>query len=33
MIATFLLLGLALTGLISSTRRGSILAGMVVLYA
>jgi hypothetical protein len=31
-LATFLLLGLALTGLISTTRRGSILAGMVILY-
>jgi len=31
-LATFFLLGLALTGLISTTRRGSILAGMVVLY-
>ena len=31
-VATFFLLGLALTGLISTTRRGSILAGLVVLY-
>ncbi|KAL7468940.1 hypothetical protein ACHAXS_009175 [Conticribra weissflogii] len=31
-VATFFLLGLALTNLISTTRRGSILAGMVVLY-
>merc|ERR1712176_594046 len=31
-VATFVLLGLALTNLISTTRRGSILAGMVVLY-
>ncbi|KAL7493347.1 hypothetical protein ACHAWT_003632 [Skeletonema menzelii] len=31
-IATLLLLGLALTGMISTTRRGSILAGMVILY-
>lgn len=30
--ATFFLLGCALTNLISTTRRGSILAGMVVLY-
>ena len=32
MIATFVLLGLALMNLISTTRRGSILAGMVILY-
>lgn len=31
-VATFVLLGLALTNLISTTRRGSILAGMVILY-
>eukprot|EP00567_Pseudictyota_dubia_P000277 CAMPEP_0197466170 /NCGR_PEP_ID=MMETSP1175-20131217/64911_1 /TAXON_ID=1003142 /ORGANISM="Triceratium dubium, Strain CCMP147" /LENGTH=630 /DNA_ID=CAMNT_0043002201 /DNA_START=589 /DNA_END=2481 /DNA_ORIENTATION=- len=30
--ATLFLLGLALSGLVSTTRRGSILAGMVVIY-